>query len=68
LRTGPEATAVPEPGPTAGGWVDFAQQTEGGRLQENRDKRTVDSIYQVCHRENVRINAPPRRKRFLGLI
>jgi hypothetical protein len=67
LTAGAEATAVPLPDGTIGGLADFGQRTEAGRLSENRDKRTVDSIYRRCHAENVRINTPPRRK-ILGIF
>lgn len=67
LRAGPEATAVPLPDGSAGGWVNFAQLTEAARLAENRDKQTVDQLYRRCAAENTRINTPPRR-RFLGIF
>ena len=67
LRAGPEVTQAEEPDGTAGGWVNFGQETEAGRLSENRDKRTVVHITDTCHAENVRINTPPRR-RILGIF
>lgn len=67
LRAGPEASAAAMPDGSIGGLADFGQQTEAGRLSENRDKRTVDQLYQRCHAENVRINTAPRRK-FLGIF
>lgn len=68
LRTGPDATAAPLPTGSAGSWVDFGQHTEAGRLQENRDKRTLDQLYRRCDEENARINQPVRRHRFLGVF
>lgn len=67
LRAGPEATAAALPDGSIGGLADFGQKTEAGRLQENRDKRSVDQLYARCHAENVRINTAPRRK-FLGIF
>jgi hypothetical protein len=68
LRAAASATAAPEPDRGFGGWVNFGQQTEAGRLSENRDKRLVDRLYQRCHEENERINLAPERSRILGIF
>ena len=69
LRAGPEATQAPTPlEALVGQWINFAQLTEAGRLQENRDKRTLDELYRRCAAENTRINQPVRRRRLFGIF
>lgn len=68
LRAAAAATQAPEPDGSIGSWVNFSQLTEAGRLQENRDKLTLDQLYRRCAAENARINQVVRRRRFLGIF
>lgn len=67
FRAAANATAVALPDGSVGGLADFAQRTEAGRIQENRDKLGAIDFFERCHAENVRLNTTPRR-RVLGIF